>query len=60
MIFVLIANLLIDAIAHIPKERRRKILILCSVFVNLGFLGFFKYFNFFIDSGEDALRSDRH
>jgi D-alanyl-lipoteichoic acid acyltransferase DltB (MBOAT superfamily) len=56
MIFVLIANLLIDRIAHMPKERRRRILIFCSVFVNLGFLGFFKYFNFFIDSGEDAFR----
>ena len=57
MIFVLIANLLIDRIAHMPKERRRKMLIFCSVFVNLGFLGFFKYFNFFIDSAEDAFRS---
>jgi alginate O-acetyltransferase complex protein AlgI len=56
VIFVLIANLLIDRIALMPKERRRKALIFCSVFVNLGFLGFFKYFNFFIDSGEDALR----
>ena len=56
VIFVLIANLMIDRIAHIPKEHRRKILILCSLFVNLGFLGFFKYFNFFIDSAENAFR----
>src|SRR5450631_925525 len=56
MIFVLIANLLIHRIAQMPKERRRTILIFCSVFVNLGFLGFFKYFNFFIESAEDALR----
>jgi alginate O-acetyltransferase complex protein AlgI len=56
-VFVLIANLLIDRIAHMSKERRRKVLIFCSVFVNLGFLGFFKYFNFFIDSGEVAIRA---
>ncbi len=56
VIFVLIANILIDRIAHMPKERRRKTLIFCSLFVNLSFLGFFKYFNFFISSGEDAIR----
>jgi alginate O-acetyltransferase complex protein AlgI len=56
MIFVLIANLLIDRMAQMPKEHRRRILILCSLLVNLGFLGFFKYFNFFIDSGENAFR----
>lgn len=31
-------------------ERKRKILILASVIVNLSLLGFFKYFNFFADS----------
>jgi len=56
IIFVFIANLLIDRIAQMQKEHRRKILILCSLLVNLGFLGFFKYFNFFIDSGENAFR----
>jgi alginate O-acetyltransferase complex protein AlgI len=56
IVFVLIANLLIDRIAQMPEEHRRKALILCSLFVNLGFLGFFKYFNFFIDSGENAFR----
>ena len=54
-IFVLIANLLIDRMADMPKERRRKVLIFSSVLVNLGFLGFFKYFNFFIDSAENLL-----
>jgi len=57
LIFVLIANLLIDRISNVPQERRRKILIFCSVFVNLVFLAFFKYFNFFIDSGEYAFRT---
>ena len=60
MIFVLMANLLIDRIAQMPKEHRRKILILCSLFVNLGFLGFFKYFNFFIDSAPECLPCDRN
>ncbi len=31
-------------------ERRRKMLLTASLLVNLGFLGFFKYFNFFVDS----------
>jgi len=31
-------------------ERRRKLLVTASVAVNLGILGFFKYFNFFADS----------
>ena len=29
---------------------KRKLLLLISIFVNLGFLGFFKYYNFFIDN----------
>lgn len=36
------------------QERHRKILLLTSVFVNLGFLGFFKYFNFFVDNFVEA------
>ena len=56
IVFVLIANLLISRIAEIPKERARKILIFCSVFVNLSFLGFFKYFNFFVESAESLFR----
>ena len=30
--------------------RKRKILLLLSIMVNLGFLGFFKYYNFFLDN----------
>jgi D-alanyl-lipoteichoic acid acyltransferase DltB (MBOAT superfamily) len=29
---------------------KRKILLLASIFINIGFLGFFKYFNFFSES----------
>lgn len=32
------------------KEHKRKLLLLISIFVNLGFLGFFKYYNFFLDN----------
>ncbi len=35
-----------------PKQR--KLLLLTSIFFNLGFLGFFKYFNFFAQSFADA------
>ena len=37
-------------LAMIKKQKRRKMYLLISIFVNLGLLGFFKYFNFFIDS----------
>ncbi|MDV7188607.1 MBOAT family O-acyltransferase [Lutibacter sp. TH_r2] len=32
------------------KKTRRKALLLTSILVNLGFLGFFKYYNFFIEN----------
>lgn len=32
------------------NEAKRKLLLLCSILLNLGFLGFFKYYNFFVDS----------
>ncbi|RQV95578.1 MAG: MBOAT family protein [Calditrichaeota bacterium] len=32
------------------NHTRRKILLWTSIFVNLGFLGFFKYYNFFLDN----------
>jgi D-alanyl-lipoteichoic acid acyltransferase DltB (MBOAT superfamily) len=35
---------------HQQNERRRKILLLTSICINLVFLGFFKYCNFFIDN----------
>ena len=36
------------------QERKRKLLLLASICVNLGFLGFFKYYNFFAESFADA------
>jgi len=32
------------------KQVKRKMLLLTSILVNLGFLGFFKYYNFFLDN----------
>lgn len=37
-------------------ERKRKLLKYLSLFVNLGFLGVFKYYNFFADTFADILR----
>jgi len=36
------------------RERRRKQLLVASISVNLGMLGYFKYFNFFVDSFVDS------
>lgn len=36
------------------SERKRKMLLFISISVNLGFLGFFKYYNFFVDSFIEA------
>ena len=39
------------------RARRRRALLLVSVVTNLGLLGFFKYFNFFVDSAALLLES---
>ncbi|MFT5229940.1 MAG: alginate O-acetyltransferase complex protein AlgI, partial [Granulosicoccus sp.] len=38
------------------NESRRKLLLWTSICVNLGFLGFFKYYNFFLDNFVDAFQ----
>lgn len=38
-------------------QKQRKFLLFLSLIINLGFLGFFKYFNFFIDSFVDSFSS---
>ena len=40
---------------HATTESKRRIFLAISMIVNLTFLGFFKYFNFFIDSAERVL-----
>jgi D-alanyl-lipoteichoic acid acyltransferase DltB (MBOAT superfamily) len=42
---------------HLKKQenkRKRKLLLIASLLVNLGFLGFFKYFNFFVSNFVEA------
>ena len=36
------------------KQHKRKLLLYISIFVNLGFLGFFKYYNFFLENLVEA------
>jgi D-alanyl-lipoteichoic acid acyltransferase DltB (MBOAT superfamily) len=51
--------LLGNAIYKTPKneKRKRRLLLIFSLIVNLGILGFFKYFNFFIDSFANLMSS---
>ncbi len=50
------ADYLIGLALHGSRtDRRRRLLLILSLVVNLGFLGFFKYFNFFIDSAAEML-----
>jgi len=37
-------------LSRTESEQRRKILLLTSIFMNIGLLGVFKYYNFFVDS----------
>ena len=43
-------------LAIASTRQKRRVYLLFSVLVNLCALGFFKYFNFFIDSGAEALK----
>jgi D-alanyl-lipoteichoic acid acyltransferase DltB (MBOAT superfamily) len=52
---LIIFSSLVDYIVGLQLEKtdgkqRRKVLLWISIIINLGFLGFFKYFNFFIDN----------
>lgn len=54
-LFILMFSTLFDffigqALEHQKDQSRRKLLLAASVAINLCLLGFFKYFNFFIDS----------
>jgi len=39
------------------NKKRKKIWLLTSIIVNLGFLGFFKYYNFFVESFAELLQA---
>ncbi|WP_405369556.1 MBOAT family O-acyltransferase [Nonlabens sp. Asnod2-A12] len=45
------------AISKSQVKSRRKLLLFISLAINLGLLGFFKYFNFFVDSWIEAFNS---
>ena len=38
------------ALLHENNQTKRKLLLWTSIIINLGFLGFFKYYNFFVDN----------
>lgn len=42
---------------NVPRTRRQKTLIIVSIVANLSLLGFFKYFNFFIDNVSTVLQA---
>jgi alginate O-acetyltransferase complex protein AlgI len=57
---LIFASTLVDfliglALARTDAPTARRWIVTGSVVVNLGFLGFFKYFNFFVDSARDLL-----
>lgn len=54
-LFLMLFNISVDylvgnALSRAEDPRRRKLLLWLSLSTNLGILGFFKYFNFFLDS----------
>lgn len=55
LIFLILASTLIDYqlglwLGAVQDKRRRRLLLILSLVVNLGILGFFKYYNFFASS----------
>lgn len=55
--FVVLTSLTHDRIAQLSVDHRRRLMLFVTVFVNLSFLGIFKYFNFFIDSANAIITS---
>jgi alginate O-acetyltransferase complex protein AlgI len=58
--FLILASTIVDfwvgqRLHRALNQKHRKLLLLVSIAVNLGILGFFKYFNFFIDSASTVL-----
>lgn len=58
-LFLILLSTVVDyliglALEKYDKERNRKMLLWTSLLINLGLLGFFKYFNFFIDNFTSA------
>lgn len=56
IIFSTIVDFFIGKKIYLTKDiKKRKLFLMLSLVVNLGILGFFKYFNFFIDSFSDFI-----
>ncbi len=58
-LFLILLSTIIDfsigkLLAEKSHKTQRKALLICSLVVNLSLLGFFKYYNFFLDSFVDA------
>ena len=58
-LFLILFSTVIDysigvALSVETKESKRKLLLWTSILINLGFLGFFKYYNFFLDNFRTA------
>ena len=61
-LFLLIFSILLDYFSSIQIEnckskKQATLWLIISIGINLGFLGFFKYYNFFVESFADLLRS---
>ena len=58
-LFLLFFSTIVDdfvgiALDRTQAQKKRKLLLMTSIVVNLGFLGFFKYYNFFVQNFIDA------
>src|SRR5262249_17465692 len=54
--FITVVNFVLSRALENASDRRRALLII-GLIINLGILGFFKYFNFFVDSGVTLLNT---
>jgi alginate O-acetyltransferase complex protein AlgI len=55
IIFSTVVDYLVgEKLRNEEKQSKRKVLLWTSIIVNLGFLGFFKYYNFFLENFVDA------
>ncbi len=57
LVFVILANLAYFPLKDLPQNKQKAIFLTFSVVANLGILGIFKYFNFFIDSAESIFQT---
>ena len=57
LVCIIIANLLYFPLNKIPESRKKKIFLIFSICANLGILGIFKYFNFFVDSANNIFQT---